>query len=180
MAPVRIRNLGTIRIGHNLIRPNGPAGPFHLIFAADEVKNEEPLEFPLNAQVTAMIETYIRDHRPELVRGHNHDYLFPGETGTHKDIKTLGEQISKRIEREIGLAITPHQFRHAAAALILRTDRGNYELVRRVLGHKSLATTTSFYIGLESLSAAERFGEIVTAMLPSENAPPCDMKRHRG
>ena len=29
-----------------------------------------------------------------------------------------------------------------------------------------LATTTSFYIGLESLAAAERFGEIVTAMLP--------------
>ena len=180
MAPVRVRNLGTIRIGHNLIRPNGPAGPFHLIFAANEVKNEEPLEFPLNAQVTAMIETYIRDHRPELVRGHNHDYLFPGEAGAHKDIKTLGGQITKLIEREIGLAITPHQFRHAAAALILRTDPGNYELVRRVLGHKSLATTTSFYIGLESLSAAQRFGEIVTAMLPPENAPSRDLKRRRG
>ena len=83
------------------------------------------------------------------MRGHNHDYLFPGEAGAHKDIKTLGGQITTRIGREIGLAITPHQFRHAAAALILRTDPGNYELVRRVLGHKSLATTTSFYIGLD-------------------------------
>jgi hypothetical protein len=180
VAPVRVRNLTTIRIGHNLIRPNGPAGPFHLIFAANEVKNEEPLEFPLSAQVTAMIETFVHDHRPELMRGHNHDYLFPGETGGHKDIKTLGGQVTKRIEREIGLAVTPHQFRHAAAALILRADPGNYELVRRVLGHKSLATTTSFYIGLESLSAAERFGEIVTAMLPPENAPPSDFKRQRG
>ena len=78
MAPVRLHNLGTIRIGHNLIRPNGPAGPFHLAFAADEVKNEATLEFPLNDYVTAMIETYIHDHRPELMRGHNHDYLFPG------------------------------------------------------------------------------------------------------
>lgn len=180
MAPVRVRNLTTIRIGHNLIRPNGPAGPFHLIFAANEVKNAEPLEFPLSAQVTAMIETFVHDHRPELMRGHNHDYLFPGATGGHKDIKTLGGQVTKRIEREIGLAVTPHQFRHAAAALILRADPGNYELVRRVLGHKSLATTTSFYIGLESLSAAERFGEIVTAMLPPENAPPSDLKRQRG
>jgi integrase len=180
MAPVRVRNLTTIRIGHNLIRPNGPAGPFHLIFAANEVKNEEPLEFPLSAQVTAMIETFIHDHRPELMRGHNHDYLFPGEAGSHKDVKTLGGQITKRIEREIGLTVTPHQFRHAAAALILRADPGNYELVRRVLGHKSLATTTSFYIGLETLSAAERFGEIVTAMLPPENAPPSTFKRQRG
>ena len=170
MAPVRVRNLATIQIGHNLIRPDGPAGPFHLVFAANEVKNEEPLEFPLNAQVSAMIEIFVHDYRPELMRGHNHDYLFPGEAGAHKDIKTLGGQITTRIGREIGLAITPHQFRHAAAALILRTDPGNYELVRRVLGHKSLATTTSFYIGLESLAAAERFGEIVTAMLPPENA----------
>ncbi|MEQ1945179.1 tyrosine-type recombinase/integrase [Mesorhizobium sp. VNQ89] len=180
MAPVRMRNLATIRIGHNLIRPNGPAGAFHLIFAANEVKNEEPLEFPLNAQVTAMIETFIHDHRPGLMRSHNHDYLFPGEAGGHKDMKTLGGQITKRIAREIGLTITPHQFRHAAAALILRTDRGNYELVRRVLGHKSLGTTTSFYIGLESLSAAERFGQIVTAMLPPDDAQPCKPKRHRG
>jgi integrase len=180
MAPVRIQNLGTIRIGHNLIRPSGPGAPFHLVFAANEVKNEAPLEFPLNAQVSAMIETYVRDYRPELMRGHNHDYLFPGEAGAHKNIKTLAEQLSKRIEHEVGLAITPHQFRHAAAALILRTDRGNYELVRRVLGHKSLATTTSFYIGLESLSAAERFGEIVTAMLPPEKAPLCYLKRHKG
>ena len=104
---------------------------------------------------------------------------FQAENGAHKDIKTLGEQISKRIGREIGLVVTPHQFRHAAAALILRTDRGNYELVRRVLGHRSLATTTSFYIGLKSLSAAERFGEIVTAMLP-EHTPPRDLKRRRG
>jgi integrase len=171
MAPVRIRNLATMRIGHNLIRPAGPGGPFHMIFASSEVKNEERLEFPLNAEVTAMIETFIHHHRPELMRGHNHDYLFPGEAGSHKDIKTLGWQITDRIKRELGLTITPHQFRHAAAALILRADPGNYEFVRRILGHRSLTTTTGFYIGLESLSAAERFGEIVTAMLPPpENA----------
>ncbi|MEW9804986.1 tyrosine-type recombinase/integrase [Mesorhizobium sp. ZMM04-5] len=180
MAPVRIRNLATIRIGQNLVRPKGQTGPFHLIFAAGEVKNEEPLEFPLSAQVTAIIETFVHDHRPKLMRGHNHDYLFPGEAGGHKDIKTLGGQITKRIEHEVGLTITPHQFRHAAAALILRTDPGNYEFVRRVLGHRSLATTTRFYIGLESLSAAERFGEIVTAMLPPEQARPSKPKRLRG
>ena len=37
----------------------------------------------------------------------------------------------------------------------------NYELVRRVLGHRNLQTTTNFYVGLETASATQRFGELV-------------------
>jgi hypothetical protein len=36
---------------------------------------------------------------------------------------------------------------------MLKADPGNYELVRRVLGHRNIATTRNFYIGLETLEA---------------------------
>ena len=64
------------------------------------------------------------------------------------------------LSRDAGIDITPHQFRHAAAAIILKHDPGNYELVRRVLGHKRLQTTIQAYVGLESLEAARYFGRI--------------------
>jgi integrase len=54
-----------------------------------------------------------------------------------------------------------HQFRHAAAALILRAKPGNYEYVRRILGHRNLQTTINFYVGLETTQATQEFGEIV-------------------
>jgi integrase len=60
-----------------------------------------------------------------------------------------------------GLRLTAHQFRHAAAALMLQHDPGNYEWVRRVLGHRNIRTTINFYIGLETTQANERFGQIV-------------------
>ena len=60
--------------------------------------------------------------------------------------------------------VTPHQFRHAAAYIILKADPGNYELVRRVLGHRSITTTHNFYIGLETLEATRQFGEMVTGL----------------
>jgi integrase len=41
--------------------------------------------------------------------------------------------------------MTPHQFRHLAARIILRTNPGAYETVRQLLGHKNLRTTTWFY-----------------------------------
>ena len=45
---------------------------------------------------------------------------------------------------------------------MLKADPGNYELVRRVLGHRSITTTRNFYIGLETLEATRLFGEMVT------------------
>jgi integrase len=64
--------------------------------------------------------------------------------------------------------LTPHQYRHAAAAIIIKTTQ-DYELARRVLGHKSLQTTTKFYLGLESAHATERFGDIIRAQLSAES-----------
>src|ERR1700693_5232743 len=98
------------------------------------------------------------------MRGLNHDSLFPGAVKERKSTKTLSEQISKLLWKELGLKITPHQFRHAAAYLMLKACPGNYELVRRVLGHCSAATTRNFYIGLETLEANRLFGEMVTRL----------------
>ena len=72
---------------------------------------------------------------------------FPGEADGHKTKGTLSGQIIERITKELGIRVTPHQFRHLAAAFILEKDPANYEFVRRVLGHKNLETTINFYVG---------------------------------
>lgn len=38
---------------------------------------------------------------------------------------------------------------------------GEYELVRRILGHRNVRTTISAYVGLETIQASEIFGKIV-------------------
>jgi len=38
---------------------------------------------------------------------------------------------------------------------------GEYELVRRLLGHKSVQTTIKFYLELETTQASEIFTDIV-------------------
>lgn len=163
-APIRIQNLASIRLYDNLIRPGGPETPYMLTFPKYDVKNQVDLEFEFDTVRTALIDEYIYEHRPELMRGRNHDCLFPGDGKDQKCSKTLSEQISGRLWKTIGLKITAHQFRHAAAALILEAEPGNYELVRRVLGHHNIQTTVNFYTGLETLAATKRFGELITQM----------------
>jgi hypothetical protein len=45
--------------------------------------------------------------------------------------------------------------------LYLDANPGAYEVVRRVLGHRSINTTTAFYIGLETGPAIRHFEETI-------------------
>ena len=64
--------------------------------------------------------------------------------------------------------MTAHQFRHAAGAIILQRRPGEYELVRRLLGHRNVQTTINCYIGLENIQAAEIFSQIVMELLSDD------------
>jgi hypothetical protein len=161
VAPVRLGNLASIRLGENLIKPGGPQSNYFLTFNKYDVKNRVPLQFKLDETVTTIINEYVHDFRPDLMRGSNADWLFPGEAGEHKEKISFSSQIVDRVEKSTGLRITVHQFRHAAGALILKHRPGEYELVRRLLGHKSVQTTIKFYLELETTQASEIFTDIV-------------------
>jgi integrase len=161
VAPVRLGNLASIRLGKNLIKPGGPYSIYWLTFRKYDVKNQTALQFKLDEMVTGIIDEYVHDFRPALMRGSNADWLFPGESGEHKEKISFSTQIVERVQKSTGLRITVHQFRHAAGALILKHRPGEYELVRRTLGHKSIQTTINFYCDLETTQASEIFTDIV-------------------
>jgi Phage integrase family len=89
----------------------------------------------------------------------------------------LSGQITDQVFAATGVRITAHQFRHAAAAILLRHRPGEYELVRRLLGHQSITTTTRFYTGLEALQATRLFGEIVGRELEQTLGPGSKAKK---
>jgi hypothetical protein len=161
VAPVRLANLLAIKLGINLIKPDGPDSNYWLTFPDYDVKNRVRLEYPLEPYLTRMIDEYVHDFRPILLRGRNEDWLFPGQHGGAKSNVLLSGQVTQRIYQATGLRMTAHQFRHAAGALILQHRPGEYELVRQVLGHRNVQTTISAYIGLENIRASEIFSKIV-------------------
>jgi integrase len=167
-APVRLGNLQKIEIGKNLIKPGGPNTPYWLVFEHYDVKNRIPLEFDFDEQLTALIEEYVHEFRPALVRGSNASWLFPGEAGNAKTASMFSGQITERIQKATGLRITVHQFRHAAAAVYLSKHPGDWETVRRFLGHKNIQTTINFYAGLATIAATRQFAAIVRKDLEFE------------
>jgi len=170
-APVRLANLTAIRLGFNLIKPDGPASNYWLVFPDYDVKNRVRLEYPLEQSITDLIDEYVSDFRPALMRSTNEDWLFPGKSGGTKDKTGLSGQITERIYKATGLRMTVHQFRHAAGAIILARRPGEYELVRRLLGHRNVQTTMKAYVGLENIQASQIFAEIVKERMSVELEP---------
>jgi integrase len=164
-APVRLSNLVQIRLDQNLIKPGGLNSSYMLMFPHYDVKNRVDLQFPFDNELTALIDEYVHNYRSILLRGSNDLWLFPGESGGCKDAKTLSGQITERIEKATGLFITVHQFRHAAAAIWLRHKPGDYETVRRILGHRNIQTTINFYCGLETMQSNRDFGDLVRKLI---------------
>jgi integrase len=159
MAPIRMSNLVKIDIERNLVRP-GQGRALHIVIAAEEVKNQEPLDYPLPPESVELLERYIRDFRSHLTSREN-TALFPGVAGGPKNQAFVGEQISRTIRADTGLRVHPHLFRHIAAKLFLDANPGAYEVVRRVLGHRSIDTTTFFYTGLETPAAVRHFDKTI-------------------
>lgn len=160
MTGLRIKNLARLRLDENFLWSRSPwQGVCHLVIEARDVKNGEHLEFELNGETIRILQTFVRNHRSVLLPAGcpwlfgRRDRIGPA------DESVLGNRISRTIRKRTGMAINPHLFRALAGKLFLDRNPGQYESVRRWLGHKNISTTLTAYTGEESVSAAKHFDQ---------------------
>ena len=147
--PLRKSNLAALDIERHFVsNRNG----VYLVISETEVKNRESVNFQIPQFALDVITWYMRNYRPHLLDGPS-SALFPGRGGNSKSANTLGGQICAAIHTFTGLKFNPHLFRHAAGKIFLDANPGNYEVVRQLLRHKSITTTTSAYSGAETRKA---------------------------
>lgn len=159
-APIRMENLINLEFDRHLIKTGGPGDPCHLVLAAHETKNGQPLEFCLSDRLSTMLDEYQK-HYLKLLSHHPDRYLYPGQNGGHKSPSTLSQALENIISKHTGIKITPHQFRHLAGMLYLDANPGHYEVVRQLLGHKNLKTTVQFYASLNSRQAQRLHDRVI-------------------
>ena len=127
---------------------------------ACEVKNNVALEFLLPEHTARILRAYIKHARPFLLDSES-DYLFPGKNGGHINVGYFGQKVGDFVEREIGVRVTGHRFRHVCGFLYLQDNPNGYEVVRLLLGHKKISTTIRHYAGAEVDEAHQRFDDFM-------------------
>ena len=67
-------------------------------------------------------------------------------------------------------------FRHIAGTIYLHENPGAYEVVRQVLGHRNISTTTNFYTGQEERRARQHFIGVIQKL---RDQPAIETNRRR-
>jgi integrase len=158
--PMRLTNLCGLRIGVHLLRGSGKQ--MFISIPPHEIKNEVALEASLPDAAATLIAIYLERYRPLLTKAGG-DWLFPGaRLGTPKTEMGLRAPMQKVLATRCGLRFNPHLFRHMAAWLTLRQNPDAHGQVQRILGHKSLTATMTFYSGLEGPAALQHYDRLVS------------------
>jgi integrase len=164
--PVRMQNLSSINFDTHLHWPQGPRKPALITFRRQETKNDVTLEFELPTVLADRLQTFRNEIAPAVI-GRKPDTLFVTSKGKPRSQAAVAIAIHKTILPQLGVSMTPHQFRHLCAKLILDRNPGAYELVRQMLGHTSQKTTTSYYAGINTLRAGRAHAELVNKLRES-------------
>lgn len=168
--PVRPRNMASVDFDSHVMRTSGKRGDrVELCFGAEEVKNDEPLMVPLRAETIELLDLYVERIRP-LLTGTDNSYLFPSREGGHIGAGYFSSRIAGFMQKEIGVRLTGHKFRHLAGYLYLKRKPGQHEVVRQLLGHRDIATTVRFYAPLEQDEAFAHWDGVVAELREAVNA----------
>ena len=177
--PVRLQNLSSLTFDTHLFVRAGAGAISTLELSSGEVKNKNEIAFDVPPQITKMLIEYRERIAPKII-GHRPIRLFVNVDGTPKSDRTVEWLISTYVKRRAGIVLTPHQFRHLGAKVLLDAQPGAFESVRQLLGHKRHETTVNAYAGIDSRRAARHHQRLIeNALKPQSPSRPRQSRHNR-
>jgi integrase len=165
--PVRPGNLAELTFDVHLFIRKEPRAISSLELSAGEVKNDNEVAFDIPPEIVKMLIEY-RDRIAPKVIGRRPERVFVNADGSPKSQATVAWLIRTYLARRGGIVLTPHQFRHLSAKIMLDAEPGNFESVGQVLGHKNRKTTVNSYAGIDTRRAGRHHQRLIERTLDAQ------------
>jgi len=166
VAPMRMQNLSALKFSVHLHFPQGRRKPGLITLKREETKTKIDLKFEIPTALADRLQVFRNDIAPTFL-GRKPDTLFITSTDKVRSQAAVAIAIQKTILRFVGIKMTPHQFRHLCAKIILDRNPGAYELVRQLLGHASQKTTVNSYAGIDTMRAGRAHANLINEIRES-------------
>lgn len=163
LIPIRRRALVGLRIGQSVF-VNGETAT--LALPASLTKSGLPWESEIPAAVMPALTRYLQDARPALLARATqlHDALWVGRKGAPLGYGAVAPAVKNSTERMLGIRVSPHLFRDAAATTMARHSSQAAALIRPVLSHSSDRTAERHYNHAKTIDAGRDYAALVATL----------------
>jgi site-specific recombinase XerD len=161
---IRQKNFAALEIGATLRRIGNS---WWIVLDRRHTKTHRPDERRFPNILTPYIDQYLNRWRPVLLgSGATTNALWiSSTTGRAMTAKNMGTLISKITRECIGVDVSPHLFRTAAASTAAVDGGSTPHLASALLGHTDPRVTEEHYIRASSHSAAKAYADIVDTLM---------------
>jgi site-specific recombinase XerD len=162
--PIRIKNFASLKIG---VTFKEVQGRWWTTLPGIDTKTHRPDERCVPEWLNPTIELYLSQSRPVLLgsRPHTNALWISSTTGRPMTTKNMGTLISKVTRETLGVDVSPHLFRTAAATTAATFAGSTPHLASALLNHMDSRVTEDRYIRPSSVRASQIYSEIIGGYL---------------
>jgi integrase len=162
--PIRPSNLAAIKIDRHLVRHGDTR---FIIIPGEETKNAEPIEFPFPEELEMYLAYYLDVVRPRLLQQTANSALWVSrQRGALSQVGIV--KVFQRISARLGVHISPHDGRDAAATLWAISRPDQISVASDLLGHADLRAG-KHYNRARGIEASRAHARVIAAIRRKRN-----------
>jgi integrase len=164
LCPIRLKNFAALEIGDTFKQIHGR---WWIALPGTSTKSRRADERPVPAQLNRCIGIYLNQSRPVLLRSRpgTNALWISSTTGKPLTEKNIGTLISKITFETLGVDVSPHLFRTAAASTAAAYGGKMPHLASALLNHTDPRVTEEHYNRASSVTASKIYAEVINSLL---------------
>jgi site-specific recombinase XerD len=164
LRPIRLKNFAALEIGRTFREIKGS---WWIVLPGGETKSRRPGERRVPDYLNPAIGAYINQHRPLLARSRTSASALwlSSNDGAPMSYAGVARVLSETTRSTIGVDVSPHLFRTAAASTAAVYGGSTPRLASALLHHTDPSVTEEHYNRATSVSAAQTYAEIAKTYL---------------
>jgi integrase len=164
LCPIRLKNFAALEIGHTFKEVHGS---WWIALPGITTKSRRPDERRVPEWLNRAIDIYLNQSRPVLLRSRSttNALWISSRTGKPMTKKNLGTLVSKITLETLGVDVSPHLFRTAAASTAAAYAGATPHLASAILNHTDPRVTEEHYNRASSVSASRIYADITNSFL---------------
>ena len=159
--PLRHKNFAAIEIDRDLIKEDDT---WFIVIPPEETKTKTHIEFRIPEDLHDQFSTYLKYVRSRMLRRPACKALWVSPKGGPLSYSALGPVITRHTSKRLGIRVTPHDARDAAATTWAIAAPDQIGVARDLLAHSDLRTTTKYYNRARGIEASRSHNQLIARL----------------